>query len=175
MHCKNMKKHVGTLCALAICGSMLLTGCGTGKSSTAKNDESRYEATFDVSTSEKFDISIDKDSGYAMKVDKDSFTVYNTDKSAKTSVDVTGVFLDKTVMNQTQAEFHEDKSYKEITVDGQTGYSFEAKDKSKDDIKTYVHVIPCDGSDATYLELFSTISEKDLIAVEKTLHVETSR
>lgn len=169
MRIKKMRKNVGVLCATILCGAMLFTGCSSG--STAKNENKpMYKATFSVSTSETFDINIDEKSGYVMNVDTDSFTVCS--KDSKVSTDVTGVFLDKKVMNQTQAKFHEDASYKEITVDGQTGYSFEAQNKDK--IKTYVHVIPCDGSDATYLELFSTISEKDLTAVEKTLHVEKS-
>ena len=170
MHIKKIRKSVGVLCATMLCGTMLFTGCSSNDIAK-KESKPMYEATFSVSTSETFDINIDEKSGYAMNVDTDSFTVYSKDDS-KVSTDVTGVFLDKKVMNQTQAKFHEDSSYKEITVDGQTGYSFEAQNKDK--IKTYVHVIPCDGSDATYLELFSTISEKDLTSVEKTLHVEKS-
>lgn len=174
------RKTVATCMSIMLVGALALTGCGN-KDSTQTQDDLMYSAKFDVDTGEIVQVSVDEDSGFAMLQGTDGFSVVSQDEDTDTedgsgefeesvSVDITGVFLTDVVANNTQAKFHGTEYYDTVSVDGKDGYAFTGV--NDDDILTYVYVIPCGDKNLTYLELFSTVSEKELATIVPSIHVQ---
>lgn len=153
----------------------LLAGCGGDKDDWRDVQDDIYRAEFQVDTGDKIAVSVDEAGRYQLVKQEGGFVMKDVGNGMVSKGDtegsssVTGVFLSASVANSAVAEFRNDESFQTVSVDGKDGYQF-SKENSQG-VMTYGCVVPCDDKSETYVELFSTVSEKDLENAMSNVHI----
>lgn len=159
-----------TLSLCLVMSTMLLAGCKDRNEDWRDIQDDIYRAEFNVDTGDSVAVSVDEGGRYQLVKQDDGFLLKSVSKGdTEVASSVTGVFLSGTVANQTSAELRKDESYETATVDGKSGYRF-AKE-NQEGVMTYVCIVPCGDESDTYVELFSTVSEKELTDAMADVHV----
>lgn len=158
---------------LSLCvalAAVLLAGCKDNTEDWRDIQDDIYRAEFHVDTGDTVVVSVDEDGRYQLVKQEDGFFMHLvSEDDTEGASSVTGVFLSSNVVNASALEFRENGSYETASVDGKTGYQF-AKE-NKNGVMTYGYIVPCDDDSDTYLEMFSTVSEKELQDAMSNVHV----